>query len=73
MELEGSFLCSQEPTTGLYSDPDQSNPHLPTLTSSLILYLHLLLDLPSGSSLQVFQPKFMYFSSPPFVLHVPPT
>jgi hypothetical protein len=31
MEPEGSFLCSQEPATGLYSEPDRSNPHPPSL------------------------------------------
>jgi hypothetical protein len=27
MEPEGSLLCSQEPSTGLYPEPDQSNPY----------------------------------------------
>jgi hypothetical protein len=29
MEPEGSLLCSQETSTGPYSEPDQSNPHHP--------------------------------------------
>jgi len=31
MELEGSLLFSQDPTTGTYPEPDASNPHLSTL------------------------------------------
>jgi hypothetical protein len=27
MEPEGSLLCSQEPSTGLYPEPDQSSPY----------------------------------------------
>jgi hypothetical protein len=27
MEPEGSLLCSQEPATGYYPDPDETNPH----------------------------------------------
>jgi hypothetical protein len=29
VEPEGSFLCSQESTTGPYPSPDESNPHNP--------------------------------------------
>jgi len=30
MELEGSLLCSQDPATGFYSEPEQSEtcPHI---------------------------------------------
>jgi hypothetical protein len=28
METEGSLLCSQEPSTGPYPEPDQSNPYV---------------------------------------------
>jgi len=30
MEPEDSLMCSQEPATDLYSEPDESSPHLPT-------------------------------------------
>jgi hypothetical protein len=29
MEREGSLLCSQEPSTGPYPEPDQSDPYDP--------------------------------------------
>jgi hypothetical protein len=31
MEAEGLFLCSQEPATGPYPEPDESSPQIPTL------------------------------------------
>jgi hypothetical protein len=31
MEPEGSSLSSQEPSTGPYTEPDQSNPYHPIL------------------------------------------
>jgi hypothetical protein len=31
MEPEGSLPCSQEPSTGIYSESDQSSPHRPLL------------------------------------------
>jgi hypothetical protein len=32
MEPECSFPCSQEPSNGLYPDPDQSSPYHPILS-----------------------------------------
>jgi hypothetical protein len=49
MEAEGSTPCSQEPSTGPYTEPYQSNPlHPIPLRSILILSTHLRLGLPSG-------------------------
>jgi hypothetical protein len=31
METEGSLLCSQEPATCPYPEPNESNPHPQTL------------------------------------------
>jgi hypothetical protein len=46
MEPGGSLPCSQEPSTGPYSEPDRSNPSHPI--SILILSTYLRLGLPSG-------------------------
>jgi hypothetical protein len=32
MEPEGLLLCSKEPSTGRYSEPDQSNPYHPIIS-----------------------------------------
>jgi len=32
MELEGSFLCSQEPSACLYPEPNESSPQSPNLS-----------------------------------------
>jgi hypothetical protein len=46
-EPEGSLPCSQKPSTGPYSEPDQSSPYHPILSlrSILILSTHLRLGL----------------------------
>jgi hypothetical protein len=31
MKPQGSLLCSQEPATGTYPEPDESSPHYPIL------------------------------------------
>jgi len=31
MESEGSLPCLQEPATGPFPEPDELNPHFPTL------------------------------------------
>jgi hypothetical protein len=45
MEPVGSLPCSQEPSTGPYPRPDQSNPYHPI---HFILSTYLRLGLPSG-------------------------
>jgi hypothetical protein len=30
METEGSLPCSQQPATGVYNEPDETSPHVPT-------------------------------------------
>jgi hypothetical protein len=42
MEPEGSLPCSQEPSTGPYTEPDQSNPYHPILSLRNIRHLALL-------------------------------
>jgi hypothetical protein len=36
MEPVGSSPCLQEPSTGLYPEPDQSNPNYPTQLQSVL-------------------------------------
>jgi hypothetical protein len=61
MEHEGSLPCSQEPSTGLYSEPDESNPYHPSyLRSILILSTHLRLGLPSGLFRSGFPTNILY-------------
>jgi len=53
MKPEGSLLCSQGPSTGLYPEPHASSPYLPTLFYNIysILFSHLCLGLQVVSSL----------------------
>jgi hypothetical protein len=73
MEREISLPCSQEPSTGLYPEPDRSSLYHPIiflLSSILILSTHQRLDLPSGLFLSGFRTNILHaFPSPPFVLH----
>jgi hypothetical protein len=59
MENEGSLPCSQEPSTGPYSE----SPNHSSLKSILLLSTHLRLGIPSG----LFPSGF-----PPFMLHALP-
>jgi hypothetical protein len=59
MKPEGLLSCAQEPSTGLYPKPDQSNPSHPiSLRSILILSTHLRLGLPSGLFPSVFPSEY---------------
>jgi hypothetical protein len=44
MEPDGSLLCSQEPSNGPYTEPDQPSPYHPILSKT-----HLYIILPSTS------------------------
>jgi hypothetical protein len=48
MELEGSLLCSQEPTSGPCHEPDESSPQLPTHHLGLSIGLFALKSARSG-------------------------
>jgi hypothetical protein len=49
MESEDSLQYSQDPSTGPYPEPDETNPHPQSYLSKIILILsfHLRLGLPS--------------------------
>jgi hypothetical protein len=76
MEPEGSIPCSQEPSTGPYPEPYQSNPHHPILSTKIHFSI---VHPPTSWSSQRFLSfwlsppiSYMHSSSPPFVLHTPP-
>jgi hypothetical protein len=75
MEPEGSLPCSQEPSTGPYPEPDQSNPAHPiSLRSILLLTTRLRLGLPSGLFPSGFPTYILHaFLFSPFVLHALPS
>ena len=66
MEPEGSLPHSQASATHPYPGPAQSNPHLTSWRSILILSTHLRLGLPSGLFPSGFLTKTLYtpLSSP---------
>jgi hypothetical protein len=69
MEPKGSLSCSQEPATGPYPEPDESNPDPKTMSLRHILTLscHLHLGLPSSLFPSGFPTKlfsFMVASNP---------
>jgi hypothetical protein len=74
MEPEGSLPCSQEPSTGPYTEPDQSNPYhtiRSLLRSISLLSTHLRLGLPTGLFPSGFLTNILYaFLFVPLVLHV---
>jgi hypothetical protein len=74
IEPEGSVPCSQEPSTGSCLEPHQSNSyHSISLTSILILSIHLRLGLPSGlfptgfTTYILFSPHSCYMSCPSYL------
>jgi hypothetical protein len=69
MEPKGSSPCSQEPSTGPYSEPDRSSPHHPIVSKIYFNIVHLPTGLPSG----LFPTSILYaFFFCPFVLHALP-
>jgi hypothetical protein len=47
MEPEVLLLCSQDPASGLYPEPDESNPQLPTASTSRSSELPISFRLPN--------------------------
>jgi hypothetical protein len=63
MEPKGSLPSSQEPSTGPYPEPDQSNRYYPIrslLRSILVLSTQLRLGLPSGLLPSSFPTNILY-------------
>jgi hypothetical protein len=55
-------MCSQEPSTGSYPQPDESSPYhsILCLSDPFNITLHLLLDLSSGLFTSGFPTKILY-------------
>jgi hypothetical protein len=66
VKRERLLLCPQETACGPYQDLHESNPYPRNLISLAAT------SLPSDVFLLPFRKVCMYFSSPPYVLHVPP-
>jgi hypothetical protein len=61
MEPKGTLLCSQDPTTGPYHEPDESSPHPPTVSvRTILMSSHLRLGLPSRLFPSGFPTKVLY-------------
>jgi hypothetical protein len=58
MESKVSLQCWQQPVTGSYSEPDESNPHPPTLFPKSNFNIIIPSNPRSSGGLQVIQPKF---------------
>jgi hypothetical protein len=73
MKPEGSLPCSEEPSTGAYSEPDRSSLYHPTLSlrSILILSTDIRLGLPSGLFPSGFPPISYKHSSSPHLCYMP--
>jgi hypothetical protein len=56
MEPEGTLPCSQEPSTGPYPGPDESNPHFPTLFP----YIHSNIIFPNTPKSSIWFPYFRF-------------
>jgi hypothetical protein len=64
MEPKGSLLCSQEPSTDPYPEPDQSNPYHPILSRIYLNNVHR----PTSWSSQWFLPFWISYQYPICIL-----
>jgi hypothetical protein len=71
MECEGSLMCSQEPSTGLYSEPDQRHAYHPIKIHFNSIHSHV--GLTSGIFPSGFPTNILHvFSTSSVVLHALP-